>query len=121
MKSNSSNHTQCMFQVFRIDNKTLAYPFLDMYWSVLILSNLLLGISPLLVITTTFEFIPAQSPLYMKGLIIGVFFAIRDLLTQSSSFPIFLSSIHVAVKRCQRVLRSLTVALSTLSLPVWLD
>ena len=62
MKSNSSNHTQCMFQVFRIDNKTLAYPFLDMYWSVLILSNLLLGISPLLVITTTFEFIPAQSP-----------------------------------------------------------
>ena len=109
-----------MFQVFRIDNKTLAYPFLDMYWSVLILSNLLLGIGPLLVITT-FEFIPAQSPLYMKGLIIGVFFAIRDLLTQSSSFPIFLSSIHGAVKRCQRVLRSLTVALSTLSLPVWLD
>ena len=48
-------------------------------WSVLIPSNLLLGIGPILVITTILEFISAQSPQSMKGLLIGVFFAIRGL------------------------------------------
>ena len=68
-----------MFQVYRTSNETLAYPALDMHWSVLIPPNLLLGIGPLIVVTTTFEFISAQSPQSMKGLIIGVFFAIRGL------------------------------------------
>ena len=79
LKSNTSNQTQCMFQVYRIDNRTLEYPSLNMHWSVLIPASLLLGIGPLIVITTTFEFISAQSPLSMKGLIIGVFFFIRGL------------------------------------------
>ena len=46
---------------------------------VLIPPNLLLGIGPLLVVATTFEFISAQSPQPMKGLLVGVFFAIRGL------------------------------------------
>ena len=50
-----------------------------MHWSVLIPPNLLLGIGPLLVVATTFEFISAQSPQSMKGLLVGVFFAIRGL------------------------------------------
>ena len=79
LKNNTFNHTQCMFQVYRMSNETLAYPALDMHWSVLIPPNLLLGIGPLIVVTTTFEFISAQSPQSMKGLIIGVFFAIRGL------------------------------------------
>ena len=74
----SLNDTQCMFQFYRT-NDTLKYPALNMHWSVLFLPNLLLGIGPLIVITTTFEFISAQSPQSMKGLIIGVFFAIRGL------------------------------------------
>jgi peptide/histidine transporter 3/4 len=77
--SNTSNHTQCMFQVYRMSKGILDYPSLNMHWSVLIPPNLLLGIGPLIVITTTFEFISAQSPLSMKGLIIGVFFSIRGL------------------------------------------
>ena len=48
-----------------------------MHWSVLIPSNLLLGIGPIVVVTTTLEFISAQSPQSMKGFLIGVFFAIR--------------------------------------------
>ena len=36
-------------------------------------------IGPLIAITTAFEFISAQSPLSMKGLIIGVSFAVRGL------------------------------------------
>ena len=79
LKSNISNHTQCIFQVYRTDNGTLDYPSLNMHWSVLIPPSFLLGIGPLIVITTIFEFISAQSPLSMKGLIIGVFFSIRGL------------------------------------------
>ena len=76
--SQTLNNTQCMFQFYRT-NDTLKYPALKMHWSVLFLPNLLLGIGPLIVITTTFEFISAQSPQSMKGLTIGVFFAIRGL------------------------------------------
>ena len=78
LRSNISNHSQCMFQMYRT-RETLDYPSLDMHWSVLIPPNLLLGIGPLIVVTTTYEFISAQSPQFMKGLIIGVFFAIRGL------------------------------------------
>ena len=55
------------------------HPSLDMNWGVLIPPSLLLGIGPLLVIATTLEFISAQSPQSMKGLLVGVFFAIRGL------------------------------------------
>ena len=50
-----------------------------MHWGVLIQPGLLLGIGPLMVIATTLEFISAQSPQSMKGLLVGVFFAIRGL------------------------------------------
>ena len=59
--------------------ETLTYSSLNMHWSVLIPPNLLLGMGPLIAITTTYEFISAQSPQSMKGFIIGVFFAIRGL------------------------------------------
>ena len=88
LKSNTSNQTQCMFQVYRAGSGILEYPSLNMHWSILIPPNILLGIGPLIVIATTFEFISAQSPLSMKGLIIGVFFAIRG-------FSQFLNSIII--------------------------
>ena len=74
----SSNLSQCMFQFYTTNNK-LEYPALNMHWSVLFLPNIFLGIGPLIVVTTTLEFVSAQSPQSMKGLIIGVFFAIRGL------------------------------------------
>ena len=73
-----ANHTQCVFQV-HITNTTISHPALNMHWSVLIPPSLLLGIGPLIVMTTTLEFISAQSPQSMKGFLIGVFFAIRGL------------------------------------------
>ena len=85
------NNTQCMFQVFRT-NTTASYPALNMHWSVLIPPNLLLGIGPLIVIATTYEFISAQSPQSMKGLLIGVFFAIRGLFHFLNSIVILLFS-----------------------------
>ena len=73
------NQSQCVFQSYMLNNTEIEYPALNMHWSVLIPSNLLLGIGPILVITTILEFISAQSPQSMKGLLIGVFFAIRGL------------------------------------------
>ena len=74
------NHQSlCVFQFYMLNSTEFVYPSLNMHWSVLIPSNLLLGIGPIVVVTTTLEFISAQSPQSMKGFLIGVFFAIRGL------------------------------------------
>ena len=52
---------------------------LHLHWGVTILPNILLNFGSLLVPATTFEFISAQSPHSMKGLLVGVFFAIKGL------------------------------------------
>ena len=69
----------CAFQVVLAPTGSFVYNSLNMHWSLLIPPSLLLGIGPLLVIATTLEFISAQSPQSMKGLLVGVFFAIRGL------------------------------------------
>ena len=75
-----SNHSQCMFLYTQVNNTLqLQYPALDMHWSVLIPPSLFLGVGPLILMTTTLEFISAQSPQSMKGFLIGLFFAIRGL------------------------------------------
>ena len=79
------NYTQCMFRAVR---HSPIHPNLDMHWAVLLPPNLLLGIGPLLVIATTLEFISAQSPQSMKGLLVGVFFAIRGLFQFVNSIVI---------------------------------
>ena len=74
----SLNHTesQCLFQVTTVEY-TLEFQPLHLHWCVLIPPSVLLGIGPLLVTTTTLEFISAQSPHSMKGVLIGLFFAIQ--------------------------------------------
>ena len=75
-----NNGSQCVFQASLTNiNRSLTYPTLNMHWAVIIPPSLLLGIGPLLVIATTLEFISAQSPQSMKGLLVGVFFAIGGL------------------------------------------
>ena len=75
----AASHDSCMFHFTLDSNQTLHYPTLDMDSSVLILPNVLLGIGKLMFETTTLEFISAQSPHSMKGLLVGVFFAIQGL------------------------------------------
>ena len=70
--------TQCMFQISKY-NYTLEYKPLNMHWSVLITPSIFHGPGPLLITTTTLEFISAQSPRLMKGLLVGVFFAIQGI------------------------------------------
>ena len=97
-RENVTNQTQCMFRAtFELTEsrsnennitRYFNYPSLNMHWSVLIPPNLLLGVGPLIVVATTFEFISAQSPQSMKGLLVGVFFAIRGLFQLLNSIII---------------------------------
>ena len=73
-----SGESKCMFQVPK-RNYTLEYQAFNMHWGVLFPPSVLLGIGPLLITTTTLEFISAQSPHSMKGLLVGVSFAIQGL------------------------------------------
>ena len=75
----NSTDTQCMFHVYKYNYYTLESNPLNMHWSVLIPPSLFLSIGPLLVTTTTLEFISAQSPHSMKGLLVGIFFAIQGV------------------------------------------
>ena len=70
--------TQCMFNV-ALDELRIYVPSLGMHWALLIPANVLLGFGPLLTVTTIFEFISAQSPHSMKGLVIGLFLTIKTL------------------------------------------
>ena len=85
------NQTQCMFQFYtsyEYDHHIWSYPVLNMHWAVLIVPSLFLRIGPLLIIATTLEFISAQSPHSMKGVLIGIFFSIRGLFQFLNSITI---------------------------------
>ena len=77
-KYHSHNHqaAQCMF-LYRSQNKPSF--FLDLPWAVNVIPVFLTTAGITLVITTILEFISAQSPRSMKGLLIGMFYAIRGV------------------------------------------
>ena len=93
-KLNFSNHSLCVFQATLSQDRSLTYPALNIHWGVLIPPTLLLGLGPMLVIATTLEFISAQSPQSMKGLLVGVFFAIRGLFQFLNSIVIIPLSLN---------------------------
>ena len=80
--------TNCFFDV-HYENQSLVIPSLDMHWSSLLPSDVFLGIGSTLVIVSVFEFISAQSPHSMKGLLFGVFFGIRGIFQSISSVALF--------------------------------
>ena len=71
-----NSESQCMFQITK-RNYTIEYQPLHMHWGVLFVLSVLSGIGPLLITTTSLEFISAQSPRSMKGLLVGFFFSIQ--------------------------------------------
>ena len=70
----SGNSTMCMFFV---DCVLKDEAVLKLHWGLLLIPGVLLGLGPPLVVATAFEFISAQSPFAMKGLLVGVFLTIR--------------------------------------------
>ena len=97
-RKNFVNHTlsQYIFQATISNNGSLTYPSLNiiMHWEVLIPPTLLLGLGHMLIIATTLEFISAQSHQSMKGLLVGVFFAIRGLFQFLNSIIIIPLSLN---------------------------
>ena len=73
--SSSIEGNQCIFDA----NFSGHSYHLGMHWTVMILPSLLLGIAPLVIMTTALEFISAQSPHFMKGLMVGILFTITGL------------------------------------------
>ncbi len=72
------NNTMCIFNTHLV-NGTFLYPHLDLHWYYLVAPNALLGIGPSVVTVSIFEFISAQSPYSMKGLLLGAFFTITGI------------------------------------------
>ena len=81
--------SHCMFTYTRANREhSLKYPVLEMHWAVLILPNILLGVGPPILLCTIFEFISAQSPHSMKGLLVGVFYTIKGFYQLISSIAL---------------------------------
>ena len=77
--TNSSTNGTCLFISSFPYKKHIVTNVLNMHWSVSLPPAVLLNVGSLLVRATSFEFISAQSPHSMKGLLVGVFFSIRGI------------------------------------------
>ena len=69
--------------------------------SVLLVPNVLNAIGPTVVYITMLEFVSAQSPHNMKGLLVGMFFAVRGLFTLLgliALYPIAISYHHHSIR-----------------------
>ena len=73
-KQRTNDASLCMFHY-----DLQSSPTLEMHWTVVLAPSILLGVGPLIVKTTALEFISAQSPHFMKGLMVGLLFAIVGL------------------------------------------
>ena len=78
------NDTQCIV-LYLSGVSYVDISSLGMHWATLIPSTVLIGIGPPLVTVTIFEFISAQSPHTMKGLLLGTYFAITGVYQFISS------------------------------------
>ena len=83
--------TECIFDfTLNITKSHLFFnvPHLDINWAVFVLCNFFVGIGSPLVTVTVFEFISAQSPHSMKGLILGMYYFITGVYQFISSVAI---------------------------------
>ena len=87
LKGSKLTSTDCMFNI-TIAQGVLDFPSLDMHWSVVIPPNALIGIGHTLIAATVFEFISAQSPYSMKGILVGSYYAIAGVFQLISSIGV---------------------------------
>ena len=88
-KQTSTDASLCM-----LDFDEVSSPTLQMHWTAMLIPSILLGVGPLIVMTTALEFISAQSPHFMKGLIVGLFFAIVGLFQLISAVALIPFSVE---------------------------
>ena len=88
-KQDSNGANLCMLDFVQVSSPTL-----QMHWTAMLAPSILLGVGPLIVMTTALEFISAQSPHSMKGLIVGLFFAIEGLFQLISAVALIPFSVE---------------------------
>ena len=88
------NDTQCIYIAPSNLSNYYDISFLEMHWAVNIPSNMLIGIGSTTVTVTIFEFISAQSPYSMKGLLLGTHFAITGMYQFLSSVLLVPFTLH---------------------------
>ena len=119
--NDSTNPTHCLFlESYGLSDKSPYYHF-QFPWYVLIIPNCFSIISYSLILVASFEFISAQAPQPMKGLVFGVFFAIKGcysffaaaVLIPSSLSSFVASSPNVS---CGTIYFFLTLAVSLIGL-----
>ena len=94
-KQTSNDDNLCM-----LNYDLTSSPTLQMHWTATLAPSILLGVGPLIVLTTSLEFISAQCPHFMKGLMVGLFFAIIglfQLISATALIPFSLESIWSTV------------------------
>ena len=97
LKGSKITSTDCMFNI-TINQGELNFPSLDMHWSVIIPPNVLIGIADTLIAATVFEFISAQSPYSMKGILVGSYYAtagVFQLFSGVAVIPFLANEIHL--------------------------
>ena len=95
-----SKNGVCLFTTIYSDS-TSNHTLLNMHWGVTIPPSILLNLGFLLVQSTAIEFISAQSPHSMKGLLVGVFFAIKGLfqfISAAAVVPFAIPNIWNSIK-----------------------
>ena len=96
MMTSTSNETETCMLYSDDFNSTSHIQHLNLHWSVLILPNLTKTLALDLIMASTFEFISAQSPHTMKGVLVGLLFAVRgffQLIEAVLLFPFSVESI----------------------------
>ena len=82
-ESLNASSSYCMFKLNVSSTHAKA---LNLPWGVHLIPNIAINFCSMLITTTAFEFISAQSPHSMKGLIVGVFYTIKGVFQLFSAF-----------------------------------
>ena len=87
LKNIGEYNDTCIFlqgALFSVKNELL-----NLHWSVLIVPNLTKTLALDLIMASTFEFISAQSPYTMKGVLVGLLFAVRGFFQLIEALLLF--------------------------------
>ena len=97
--SDNNEDDACMF--FRTSFNEKSEKVLNLHWSVLILPNLMKIFALDLIMASTFEFISAQSPHTMKGVLVGLLFAVRGFFQLIEAVLLFPFSVKAIWEKLQ--------------------
>ena len=90
LHSEGNQNMTCMF----LQSPLSKYEPLHVSWTVLILPNVVLGFAPHVLLATALEFISAQGPHSMKGVLVGALFATKGFYQLVGASLVYLFSLR---------------------------